>query len=136
MIMNDNCPWYLSGICVTSILVVNIQKIDEKTISELFKKVLGNYIKWCKYLGVRVAWNRWLVVLSIFREFDFFYKCPDKYGVHCCSLEAINRNRKVILISLYFLIWGEAANVRFLPECICYIFHHVSMCPLFLYRLM
>ncbi|KAH7668690.1 callose synthase protein [Dioscorea alata] len=74
-------------------------KIDEKTISELFKKVLGNYIKWCKYLGVRVAWN---------------------------SLEAINRNRKVILISLYFLIWGEAANVRFLPECICYIFHHMA----------
>ncbi|KAM0935660.1 putative 1,3-beta-glucan synthase [Dioscorea sansibarensis] len=74
-------------------------KIDEKTISELFKKVLDNYIKWCKYLGVRVAWN---------------------------SLEAINRNRKVILISLYFLIWGEAANVRFLPECICYIFHHMA----------
>jgi len=33
----------------------------------------------------------------------------------------------VILVSLYFLIWGEAANVRFLPECICYIFHHVSL---------
>ncbi|KAJ0968111.1 hypothetical protein J5N97_025028 [Dioscorea zingiberensis] len=74
-------------------------KIDEKAISEVFKKVLDNYIKWCKYLGVRVAWN---------------------------SLEAISRNRKVILISLYFLIWGEAANVRFLPECICYIFHHMA----------
>lgn len=44
-----------------------------------------------------------------------------------CSLEAINRDRKLILVSLYFLIWGEAANVRFLPECICYIFHHVSI---------
>ena len=43
-----------------------------------------------------------------------------------CSLEAINRDRKLFLVSLYFLIWGEAANVRFLPECICYIFHHVS----------
>ncbi|KAJ6805753.1 callose synthase 10-like [Iris pallida] len=74
-------------------------KIDEKAITEVFLKVLSNYIKWCKYLGVRVAWN---------------------------SLEAINRNRKLIMISLYFLIWGEAANVRFLPECICYIFHHMA----------
>lgn len=42
------------------------------------------------------------------------------------SLEAVNKNRKIILVALYFLIWGEAANVRFLPECLCYIFHNVS----------
>ncbi|KAK4568877.1 hypothetical protein RGQ29_004339 [Quercus rubra] len=74
-------------------------KIDEKAINEVFLKVLDNYIKWCKYLRVRLAWN---------------------------SLEAINRDRKLFLVSLYFLIWGEAANVRFLPECICYIFHHMA----------
>ncbi|XWS47846.1 hypothetical protein CRYUN_Cryun13aG0020200 [Craigia yunnanensis] len=74
-------------------------KIDEKAINEIFLKVLDNYIKWCKYLRIRLAWN---------------------------SLEAINRDRKLFLVSLYFLIWGEAANVRFLPECICYIFHHMA----------
>ncbi|XP_062169425.1 callose synthase 10 [Alnus glutinosa] len=74
-------------------------KIDEKAINEVFQKVLGNYMKWCKYLRKRFVWN---------------------------SLEAINRDRKLFLISLYFLIWGEAANVRFLPECICYIFHHMA----------
>lgn len=74
-------------------------KIDEKAITEVFCKVLDNYIKWCKYLGIRIAWN---------------------------SLEALNKNRKLILISLYFLVWGEAANVRFLPECICYIFHNMA----------
>lgn len=46
------------------------------------------------------------------------------------SIEAINRDRKLFLVSLYYLIWGEAANVRFLPECICYIFHHVSLTTL------
>ncbi|KAK9090225.1 hypothetical protein Sjap_023402 [Stephania japonica] len=71
----------------------------EKAINEVFLKVLDNYIKWCKYLKIRLAWN---------------------------SLEAINRDRKLFLVSLYFLIWGEAANVRFLPECICYIFHHMA----------
>ncbi|KAK7350678.1 hypothetical protein VNO77_09549 [Canavalia gladiata] len=74
-------------------------KIDEKAINEVFLKVLDNYIRWCRYLRIRLAWN---------------------------SLEAINRDRKLFLVSLYFLIWGEAANVRFLPECICYIFHHMA----------
>ncbi|KAM3751890.1 hypothetical protein ACB098_04G145700 [Castanea mollissima] len=74
-------------------------KIDEKAINEVFLKVLDNYIKWCKYLRIRLVWN---------------------------SLEAISRDRKLFLVSLYFLIWGEAANVRFLPECICYIFHHMA----------
>ncbi|VVB02402.1 unnamed protein product [Arabis nemorensis] len=77
----------------------NDPKIDEKAVNEVFLKVLENYIKWCKYLRMRVVYNK---------------------------LEAINRDRKLFLVSLYFLIWGEAANVRFLPECICYIFHHMA----------
>ncbi|KAH1255058.1 Callose synthase 10 [Glycine max] len=82
-----------------SLLTACTRKIDEKTINEVFLKVLDNYIRWCRYLRIRLAWN---------------------------SLEAINRDRKLFLVSLYFLIWGEAANVRFLPECICYIFHHMA----------
>uniref|UniRef100_A0A453QDB6 1,3-beta-glucan synthase n=1 Tax=Aegilops tauschii subsp. strangulata TaxID=200361 RepID=A0A453QDB6_AEGTS len=74
-------------------------KIDEKAVTEVFCKVLDNYIKWCRFLGKRVAWT---------------------------SLEAVNKNRKIILVALYFLIWGEAANVRFLPECLCYIFHNMA----------
>ncbi|OAY48210.2 callose synthase 10 [Manihot esculenta] len=74
-------------------------KIDEKAINDVFFKVLDNYIKWCRYLRTRLVWN---------------------------SIEAINRDRKLFLVSLYFLIWGEAANIRFLPECICYIFHHMA----------
>lgn len=74
-------------------------KLDEKAITEVFLKVLDNYIKWCKYLRIRLVWN---------------------------SIQAINKDRKLFLVSLYYLIWGEAANVRFLPECICYIFHHMA----------
>lgn len=36
------------------------------------------------------------------------------------------KQRKLLLTGLYLLIWGEAANLRFTPECLCYIFHHVS----------
>lgn len=35
-----------------------LQKIDEKAINQVFLKVLDNYIKWCKYLRIRLAWNR------------------------------------------------------------------------------
>ena len=36
------------------------------------------------------------------------------------------QQRKILYMGLYLLIWGEAANVRFMPECLCYIFHNVS----------
>jgi hypothetical protein len=28
---------------------------------------------------------------------------------------------------MYLLIWGEAANLRFMPECLCYIFHYMAL---------
>ncbi|KAL8241379.1 hypothetical protein R6Q59_014734 [Mikania micrantha] len=34
------------------------------------------------------------------------------------------QQRKLLLMGLYLLIWGEAANLRFMPECLCYIYHH------------
>ncbi|KAK2977667.1 hypothetical protein RJ640_015664 [Escallonia rubra] len=42
------------------------------------------------------------------------------------SLEAVSKEKKLLFLSLYFLIWGEASNIRFLPECLCYIFHHMG----------
>ena len=36
------------------------------------------------------------------------------------------QQRKLLYMGLYLLIWGEASNVRFMPECLCYIFHNVS----------
>ncbi|KAL9235580.1 hypothetical protein vseg_010326 [Gypsophila vaccaria] len=75
-------------------------KIDDEAITEVYYKVLDNYFKWCKYLRIQVAWKR---------------------------TDAITHERKLLMVSLYFLIWGEAANVRFLPECLCYIFHNMGM---------
>ncbi|EPS69797.1 hypothetical protein M569_04967, partial [Genlisea aurea] len=74
-------------------------KLDERAIRDVFLKVLENYIKWCKYLRIRLVWN---------------------------SMEAITKDRKLFMVSLYFCIWGEAANLRFLPECICYLFHQMA----------
>lgn len=73
-------------------------KLDEATVQKVFVKSLENYIKWCNYLCIQPVWS---------------------------SSEAISKEKKLLFISLYFLIWGEAANIRFLPECLCYIFHHM-----------
>ncbi|RAL52099.1 hypothetical protein DM860_014926 [Cuscuta australis] len=73
--------------------------LDEAAVQKVFLKSLDNYIKWCNYLGILPVWS---------------------------NLDVINKEKKVLFISLYFLIWGEAGNARFLPECLCYIFHHMG----------
>ena len=42
------------------------------------------------------------------------------------------QQRKLLYMGLYLLIWGEAANLRFMPECLCYIYHHVCMFQTFM----
>lgn len=45
------------------------------------------------------------------------------------------QQRKLLYMGLYLLIWGEAANLRFMPECLCYIYHHVCFKVLLVYNL-
>ncbi|XVF04585.1 hypothetical protein REPUB_Repub05bG0096700 [Reevesia pubescens] len=73
-------------------------KLDEAAVQKVFLKSLENYIKWCNYLCIQPVWS---------------------------NLDAVSKEKKLLFVSLYFLIWGEAANIRFLPECLCYIFHHI-----------
>ena len=35
------------------------------------------------------------------------------------------QQRKLLMTALFLLIWGEAANLRFMPECLAYFLHHV-----------
>ncbi|GAB2277918.1 Callose synthase 9 [Dionaea muscipula] len=74
-------------------------KLDEAAVQKVFLKSLENYVKWCNYLDLQPVWS---------------------------NLDSVSKEKKVLYISLYFLIWGEAANARFLPECLCYIFHHMA----------
>ncbi|WJX21764.1 Callose synthase 9 [Trifolium repens] len=74
-------------------------KLNEEALEKVFLKSLENYINWCNYLCIQPVWS---------------------------SLEAVNEGKKLLYVSLYLLIWGEASNVRFLPECLCYIFHQMA----------
>ncbi|KAJ0974544.1 hypothetical protein J5N97_016509, partial [Dioscorea zingiberensis] len=80
-------------------LVGTEPKLDEGAVHIVFYKSLENYTKWCNYLPLPPVWN---------------------------NLDSATKEKKLLLLCLFFLIWGEAANVRFLPECLCYIFHHMA----------
>ncbi|KAH7543621.1 hypothetical protein FEM48_Zijuj02G0203200 [Ziziphus jujuba var. spinosa] len=73
--------------------------LDEAVVHNVFVRSLDNYIKWCNYLCIQPVWS---------------------------SFETVSKEKKLLFVSLYFLIWGEASNIRFLPECLCYIFHHMA----------
>ncbi|KAF7152125.1 hypothetical protein RHSIM_Rhsim01G0033900 [Rhododendron simsii] len=76
-------------------------RLDDRTLEEVMKKLFENYKKWCKYLGRKSS--LWLP-----------------------TIHQQLQQRKLLYMGLYLLIWGEAANLRFMPECLCYIYHHMA----------
>ncbi|CAL0328990.1 unnamed protein product [Lupinus luteus] len=84
----------------------NIDTLDDAVLRPFRKKLLKNYTEWCSYLGKKS--NIWISNNSHRRDSD-------------------DQRRELLYVSLYLLIWGEAANLRFVPECICFIFHNMAM---------
>ncbi|XP_078163571.1 callose synthase 3-like [Carex rostrata] len=79
----------------------NQPKLDESALNDVMKKLFKNYKKWCKYLNRKSS--LWLPAV------------PHEV-----------QQRKLLYMGLYLLIWGEAANLRFMPECLSYIYHHMA----------
>lgn len=75
-------------------------QMHSDTVRSLMRKIFENYISWCRYLHL-----------------ESNIKIPN---------DASTQQPEILYIGLYLLIWGEASNVRFMPECICYIFHHMA----------
>eukprot|EP00249_Psilotum_nudum_P024934 c29326_g1_i1 orf=153-1502(+) len=80
-----------------------IDRLDASVVRHLRKKVTKSYEKWCYFLGKKS--NLWL---------------PKKRNA------IPDERRELIYSCLYLLIWGEAANLRFMPECLCFIFHNMA----------
>ncbi|CAN0924654.1 Callose synthase 11 [Linum grandiflorum] len=78
--------------------------LDPTVLRRFRRKLLENYTSWCSYIGRRSQ----LV-----------------FAGRPSSDDQIRR--ELLYVGLYLLIWGESGNVRFMPECICYIYHHMAM---------
>ncbi|KAK1432531.1 hypothetical protein QVD17_09428 [Tagetes erecta] len=75
--------------------------LDDRAIDVVMNKLFRNYKTWCKFL-------------------------ERKHSLRLPQGNEEGKQRKLLYMGLYLLIWGEAANVRFLPECLCYIFHNMA----------
>lgn len=78
--------------------------LDPKVLNQFRRKLLRNYETWCSYLCRKSQ-----VRLPHFRQ------------------NSDTHRRELLYVAMYLLIWGEAGNLRFTPECICYIYHHMTM---------
>ncbi|XP_020215704.1 callose synthase 5 [Cajanus cajan] len=75
--------------------------LDDRAVDSVMKNLFKNYKTWCKFLG-------------------------RKHSLRLPQGQQEIQQRKLLYMGLYLLIWGEAANVRFMPECLCYIFHNMA----------
>ncbi|XP_058731060.1 callose synthase 5-like [Vicia villosa] len=76
-------------------------KLDDRAVDFVMKVLFKNYKTWCKFLG-------------------------RKHSLRLPQGQPDIQQRKLLYMGLYLLIWGEASNVRFMPECLCYIFHNMA----------
>ncbi|KAL8152111.1 hypothetical protein V2J09_021919 [Rumex salicifolius] len=78
-----------------------LNKLDTRAVDTIMIKLFKNYKGWCKYLG-------------------------KKHSLRLPEGQQDVQQRKILYMGLYLLIWGEASNIRFMPECLCYIFHNMA----------
>ncbi|KAE9594991.1 hypothetical protein Lal_00041226 [Lupinus albus] len=80
----------------------NVESLDPGVLRRFRRKLLHNYTAWCSFLGLKSN-----VILNQ----------RDPSGV---------LRRELLYVSMFLLIWGESGNLRFTPECICYIYHFMA----------
>jgi len=68
-------------------------------ISRLHARIFSNYLQWTDYLHQRA----------------YISNIQDS----CATM-------KIYEMALWLCIWGEAASLRHLPECLCYIYHYAG----------
>ncbi|KAG0619713.1 hypothetical protein M758_4G159300 [Ceratodon purpureus] len=78
------------------------ETLEASIVRKTRKKVTYNYVSWCRFIGRK---NHLKLLENNPEQFD--------------------ERRELIYICLNLLIWGEAANLRFMPECLCFIYHHM-----------
>ena len=83
----------------------NIDSLDAGVVRRFRRHLLKNYTRWCSYLGRRSS--IWINDSRSIREEE--------------------QRRELLYVALYLLMWGESGNLRFAPECLCYIFHHMAL---------
>ena len=75
-------------------------------IHALHAKVFSNYMKWCRYQGVRPHFSR-----------------TTGSGQAAAMAAPPSVSSRVVDLVLFFCVWGEACNIRHMPECLWFLYH-------------
>ena len=73
--------------------------VPGKGLAALHKQLMSNYVAWARHLGTTPQ----------------------------CAGESDVAHNKAIDLALYLLIWGEAANLKHVPESLCFLFHKMRL---------
>lgn len=96
---------------------------------QLHDQMLGNYMRWTRHLGLR---SRTAVRGTKITVGSFAYANASDFGTRGgqrarrFANERAACNLRLHRLVLFLLIWGEAANLRHTPECLCFIFYCAS----------
>ena len=74
-------------------------------IHALHAKVFSNYMKWCRYQGVAPHFSK--------------MAASGQAGMAAPPSVA----SRVVDLVLFFCVWGEACNIRHMPECLWFLYH-------------
>ncbi|RLN56165.1 hypothetical protein BBJ29_003321 [Phytophthora kernoviae] len=73
--------------------------VTRTALGRVHKKFFKNYVQWCRFL-----------------------RTPSRAS----DLEKDNTVKMEKELALFLLLWGEAGNLRFMPECICFLYHNMA----------
>jgi hypothetical protein len=96
----------------------------ERAVRELHEAMLGSYMDWVRHVQLR---SRTPVQKTLVTVGSFAYANASDFGVsRTDSAARCVCNMQLHRLMLYMLMWGEAANLRHVPECLCLIFYCIS----------
>ncbi|KAK3232630.1 hypothetical protein CYMTET_57021 [Cymbomonas tetramitiformis] len=94
--------------------------IFRKTVATLHKKMLQNYFKWARFLNLQESMNHleWAIIAA---NLGHDPEALTQLSIAHSPERVLSLQLRQLM--LFFLIWGEAANLRHCPECLMFIFH-------------
>lgn len=124
------------------LLLYNEIKENEMTsldaLIRIHKRLFHNYSLWCNHLNIQpnfLSNNKFLVVLKrkLFSNIKYHEENDEDSTVSSSIISSYQLNEHdefkydnlIEDIIIFFLIWGESANLRHMPECLCFIFHKI-----------
>lgn len=104
---------------------------------DLHQKTLENYRRWVKYVNLQegnvrggsvddsdLGSEHWISLSALSgNAWEFFGMCGFTSDMNESSWVC---NAQLHHLLLWYLIWGEASNLRFTPELLCFLFYCMS----------